>query len=951
MKGVDGYTHAQDDRAHALLSALLAEAFADPAPWERATRREVAEVLALESRTNAPAVIAAHATLHEGLLLALGERLDAIVERPEYSSSTAFSAYSHDPGWHQQNVLELLFARLLRKRLAYREETLVALLGVAARLHGLSALAIVGHVERKLDGAQPGGALRQAVQALLDETPRWHRTEKLHDRLTALLAGPPAKKATPRKRGKGDPKQLLAGIDEPWLERLRGELSKTGVQLDAWRDVLALAEETRERSQPTKRWLADARQGIEAIGTESALAALAAVFEAVPALPAAGDHHSAKQLAGAAAELLRALAWGTGAMAGVELPGSLLAALQGAAIALFTRVENIGARDAKAGAGCITALGLLAAGGRDDAVVALLELGDHLEYQAGQQAVRRALAAAAKARATSTEQLARQAVAATKTQQPGPETDDEGGAATRDTTVEGALTAAVGALRRNHAAEALSATLDAWRACKNEALIPPIAALSGLASADRPPLEGSKEQRHARWLELAKQADPGDLPRLLAALDRENQRLALEQLRALDRWPADPRLAAALCEVLETPPYRHQRTWVALVSVLVGQTDPRTKPRLAQIDVTTRRRRGEGDPWRVELGELRDALAIRTPREAPLSAPAEALLDELSALLPAPAAASKAARTSTRQAEELLAEIYANPDDDDLRRLYADLLLEGGDERGELITLQLLSEKSAAQKKRERELLAAHAVDWLGPLAPVFQRSGLRYTRGFPVAGRIIDKHLAANDKLVGHPAWSTFEELAMKGWDVPLAALTHPVLRGLRVLEGVDGETVAALLTAEEGLAPRALERLRGTFYRDDEDDPEEFLRWQRILAASGAPALRELIIDAHLDVRALTELLASPLGRQLEHLSVEVGYSDAPAWLGRLSKLRTAPPRLTLHETFRHWNLTLSRGTDGRWSKLACSYEGRPDDETRQRLDELLTRLPDGAIRELSR
>lgn len=949
MKGIDGYTHAKDAHAQALLSALLAEAFADPTPWERATRRQVAEVLTLESRASAAAILGADARLHEELLLALGERIDAITQRPGYYAGTAFSAYSSDPGWHQQNVLELLFARLLRKRLPYHEETLVALLGLATRHHGLSALAIVGHVERALGGARPAGALRQAVHALLDVTPKWHRTLKLHERLASLLAGPPAAaKPVPAPRSKSDPRRLLAGIDEPWLEVLRERIDSAANRVSAWRDVLALAEETRERSQPTKRWLEAARRGIEAIGPEGALEALTAVFEAVPELQQAGDRHSAKQLANAAAELLRALAWSVGAMASMEDPGRLVVALQDATLALFTRVENIGARDAKAGAGAITGLGLLAAGGCDDAVVALLELGDRLEYQAGQQAVRRALASAAKARKTSTDQLARAAVLAAE-HEDADEDDDEAAAAARAATVEAALQVAVEAQRRGDAAQALSATLNAWRACKSETLSPAIEALSHLAGAERPPLGGNKEERHARWLELARLADPGDLPRLLAALDRENQRLALEQFRALDRWPADPRLAAALCELLETPPYRHQRTWVALCSVLVGQTDPRTKPRLAQIDLTKRRRRGERDPWRVELGELRAALAIRYPREAPLSAPAAALLDELSALLPAPAAASKAGRTSTRQADEVLAEIYANPADDDLRRLYADLLLEGGDERGELITLQLLADKSPAQKKRERELLAAHALDWLGPLAPVFQRSGLRYARGFAVAGRINGKQLAANDKLVGLPLWSTFEELAVKGWEVPVEALTHPVLRGLRVLEGAQLETAAVVLGQPTAPA-RALERLRCALYRDDED-VEDLQRWQLALTAAGAPALRELIVDSQLDAATLNELLASPLGRQLKHLSVEVGYSDAPASLGRLSKLRVAPARLTLHETFRHWNLTLSRGKDGRWSQLACSYEGRPDDETRRRLDELLARLPAGAIRELSR
>src|SRR4051794_33016860 len=75
-----------------------------------------------------------------------------------------------------------------------------------------------------------------------------------------------------------------------------------------------------------------------------------------------------------------------------------------------------------------------------------------------------------------------------------------------------------------------------------------------------------------------------------------------------------------------------------------------------------------------------------------------------------------------RQAlEEALVE---SPDDLATHRAYADLLIEQGDPRGELISVQLALEaegRSAEErqrlKAREAELLASHQREWLGGLA------------------------------------------------------------------------------------------------------------------------------------------------------------------------------------------------------------------------------------------
>jgi len=95
---------------------------------------------------------------------------------------------------------------------------------------------------------------------------------------------------------------------------------------------------------------------------------------------------------------------------------------------------------------------------------------------------------------------------------------------------------------------------------------------------------------------------------------------------------------------------------------------------------------------------------------------------------------------STSQGQMLEKAIFGNPDDLGAHAAYADWLIEQGDPRGEFIQVQLALEapnKPAAERKnlqkREKELLTAHARQWLGPLAehPGALDNEVNFTRGW----------------------------------------------------------------------------------------------------------------------------------------------------------------------------------------------------------------------------
>jgi uncharacterized protein (TIGR02996 family) len=78
-------------------------------------------------------------------------------------------------------------------------------------------------------------------------------------------------------------------------------------------------------------------------------------------------------------------------------------------------------------------------------------------------------------------------------------------------------------------------------------------------------------------------------------------------------------------------------------------------------------------------------------------------------------------------------QVCAAPDDEDLRRVLGDALLDAGDPRGELIQLQSmpLVRQTPDVVERCNELIDAHWTEWLGAMADVLDREGTYFRHGF----------------------------------------------------------------------------------------------------------------------------------------------------------------------------------------------------------------------------
>jgi uncharacterized protein (TIGR02996 family) len=243
--------------------------------------------------------------------------------------------------------------------------------------------------------------------------------------------------------------------------------------------------------------------------------------------------------------------------------------------------------------------------------------------------------------------------------------------------------------------------------------------------------------------------------------------------------------------------------------------------------------------------------------------------------------------------EALEAALVENPDDLAAHRAYADYLMEQGNPRGEFIQVQLRLEDPACTGKdreglqqRELELLAAHAREWLGEMAPFFldkqPRLALfpdtwqfqfRFARGWLAFVRIERLSVAFLQAFNANPMLRLLRHLVIPRRDYDAAGYEEeedltlldrsPYLGNLRQFQlGPDAEEDQCHMNGESAVAlvqqmPK-LEELRLFAHRVDTE----------ALFALPLPRLRLLEVY-HLTHYPLEVLASNPTLTNLEHLS----------------------------------------------------------------------------------
>ncbi|MCB9677680.1 MAG: TIGR02996 domain-containing protein [Alphaproteobacteria bacterium] len=363
------------------------------------------------------------------------------------------------------------------------------------------------------------------------------------------------------------------------------------------------------------------------------------------------------------------------------------------------------------------------------------------------------------------------------------------------------------------------------------------AAIAAKSDAERIPLleAAFRERPHPAIADLLLKLDPQDYP------------LDAKRLADAERWARDlrrrddPRVAAAQAAVLAALPFTSDSSKPFWEVFFEGLSDPRFK----HVDFGTFAVRERIRGW----FERRMANAIERIEGDVPEAPDG--LAELLALYEEP--------TETNE-EALLAAIYAHPEDDAPRQIYADWLTERDDPRGEFITLQLRGEEKEAAK-----LLKGHEREWLGPLEPML-RKDVVFERGFPARAVTAFKQPRDVAEHGHHPAWATLVEIqGMTGeHDVVKQRSTEwvgPAFRGLRIVRGLHAGGLANLAAVEE---PWGIEAIEVALDRVE--------TWDLLAAIRNLPHLHTLWIDRSVPLDADAPLWRVPLMARVKHL----GLSD---------------------------------------------------------------------------
>ncbi|NMO15764.1 TIGR02996 domain-containing protein [Pyxidicoccus fallax] len=431
----------------------------------------------------------------------------------------------------------------------------------------------------------------------------------------------------------------------------------------------------------------------------------------------------------------------------------------------------------------------------------------------------------------------------------------------------------------------LTALLEAWRAAPNRELADRVVAV-GARLAGGGPLPGA-------WEDVAKTPDPTVLSALLDTLTDKGSVKARARLEALEAWPEDPRIDRWVADRYADPPFTSTGArpfWTRLAPLARRIRDTRA----AQTLVKARGGYDADIPYEAFLAGHVDRIRSQLDAaiDVELSAEHQDALAAVDEALRAQSEAEKPARAE--DAEALLARVLETPEDDEARAVLADVLLEAGHPRGELITLQLEATRrplTPAEVKRERQLLKTARKELLGPLEAVLKPDCV-FSRGFLSRAALKQGNSraleSAIEKVAGHPLWATVEHLEGGGdYDIT----THPVMKSLRSLthSNVGWEELARL--------PR-LEVLveRGTSAN----------RLQLARSKTAFPKLREL--DLPCFFQHARELLESPLVARLErfHLRVDVPDYDPAHAEEALALLALVPtlkvPDLTLRMVRHH-------------------------------------------------
>ena len=381
----------------------------------------------------------------------------------------------------------------------------------------------------------------------------------------------------------------------------------------------------------------------------------------------------------------------------------------------------------------------------------------------------------------------------------------------------------IGAVEKKDWSEAILALREVWAENKHPKLAELFEAVQVRVVQKPVPELGNRKAEHEEWLRLGATKDPVLMAGLVATHALGDSGKAIERLEVLEKW-SDPLVLSALVHTLSSPGYRAgsaARYFSRMAELLVASKATHFVSTLREIasQYPTIIPTTCGPVYQTRLlSAVKKLEKLGLPPDPGIP---ERLLGLVKEELAEVQSQKSRARSEKTTEAELLAAVYANPQDDGPRLVYADFLSSKGDIRGEFISVQVQRavQDSPELETRERELWAElervapnrgtgmvihAALEYLSGELVGLHYGGMVIERGFParaVVAGLLQEYL-------GLEAWATVHTLNCK-WanEVRLAELvTSPVMRSLESLIEVSDLQLAAIWA----IRPLKLKKLR---------------------------------------------------------------------------------------------------------------------------------------------
>lgn len=346
----------------------------------------------------------------------------------------------------------------------------------------------------------------------------------------------------------------------------------------------------------------------------------------------------------------------------------------------------------------------------------------------------------------------------------------------------------------------LASLLETWRQHRQPEVADLAEAMTMalLAEAPRSAIGATKKAGdRSLWREVANLQDPLDFPRLMQSARGGTQVDVKLQVQYLSAWN-HPSMARGLLELLENPPYAGIKSRPMLEEIFEALQDTRDVRLVKPARALAKRylaivNSGTGG-WIVSELE-RVAKIISQIKPPPLSAEDRARHEAIGQSLPLEyRPKEEPIDNSDQELEVLLADVYAHPDDDEKRLIFAKAIEKEDPERAEFIQLQIAAARGKITPEQATRLEAivtrAKLAGWAQPIS----MSGYcEFNRGFPAKIGLYKTAL----KTIEEKGWATIEEVDGVGGlsqKATVELLDHPNLANVKRVSSISSKVLAAL-------------------------------------------------------------------------------------------------------------------------------------------------------------